>query len=484
MLKRPLATGHAALRGLLTSIGALAIAAPACAEQEAGCRIEFRNHFVRADFAYHVNGSSYLLAYYDDQRYDSMTDVHNVDTCDKIASGTSAKSPFESTLKQKGYLFKPLAIGRQTQEIFQAGPGYIATIQPESAKVVTLWTNNFLIPASPNTPQRLAMLCKTDWHADSARAQIESNLARLSRAPQACRAEITAANAGLLALEQKIERQDWMAVTTWKQAEAFIAKYTAKDVAQLLPEAQRRLQELRTAELSAMRAMPLNTLEARYRNETAQMTDEMLKASRERLIHDSLAEHTFSGNMRAYRITDDIALVAAAQHQASTQDERLLLEQTAIRHAAAPSRFFDVALKARAGTPSKSEEQHMGVFALYSMYGHIPVTANIEVTRAANGPGKVVLGTYRITLQLELRHERRNMRQSSWLGNADERVQRSVSREVTVILRPSDQRATVTADFGNLEAVRIKRGSQGGLDQEYISSDPKITCRITKVEAI
>jgi hypothetical protein len=55
---------------------------------------------------------------------------------------------------------------------------------------------------------------------------------------------------------------------------------------------------------------------------------------------------------------------------------------------------------------------------------------------------------------------------------------------VTVILRPSDQRVTGTADFGSLEAVKLKRGSQGGLDQAYISSDPHITCKITKVEAL
>lgn len=298
-----------------------------------------------------------------------------------------------------------------------------------------------------------------------------------------CEKNVAVTQQAILGIDQDEERAALAAAKSWKQLDSFIERFTQHDVAGVLPQARSQREQLRRDEIAAMRALALNDLERFWRND-ADLVPELKMLARQRLVDDSLTEKTFGGVLRAFRVTGDLHHVRSNQVLARTPDDRRRLEEVAVAHTATPGRFFRVAVAPSHGQPSRDETTHAGIFALYTLTGSIPTQAVVTVQRAADAPGVLSLGQYRVHVDAVLKTRMGKEQRSGMLGNADSDNERTAVRRVSVLVGPPTMSGAATVNFGPVSAALFKRGSAGGFEQEWVSVDPVIQVTITGVDVI
>lgn len=447
--------------------------------QENGCRIELRNNFSSGGFYYHKDGNTYLLAHYSDSRFDDTTDVHKINSCERIASGVTKESQFANTLTSKGFSNKSVGIKQGRLENFQGGDQYMVTLQSPSSSSLKIWTNNFesrdKLPVE--VKEAVAQACKIEWDGASNRNSISLNLSKLEANARICAPEVKESRLAIVRFDQNAQRVDLAKAITWKQLENFIQIFNQNDHANLVPEARSRLIAMREKEIIAMNALSMDQLEAYYEKDEAELTSEMRLLARQRLLNESLREGTFAGILRVYRVTKDMSYVAKGQSLATSPEDLLSLEQLAVQHTVAPSRFFDVKFNPRIGNPSRSESTHMGFFALYSLFGHLPISGTIELRRASNAPAQLSLGSYKVSIEIVVNYDEEIVGRTS-------KSPRQMNKLVTLVINPAAMAASANVDF-QLQAAMFKRGAGfGSNEQEYIVSDPVVSWKVSKIEVM
>lgn len=278
-------------------------------------------------------------------------------------------------------------------------------------------------------------------------------------------------------------QDDLVQARTWKQLAAFIDRYQANDVAQLLPAAQARLDQARKTELAQVQSLPLVELETFWR-QSAGEPDELRELAKTRLVQESLKQGSFAGAARAYRVSGDLDHIARRQHLARSPPERLELETLAVQATVRPATLVALSFDGRVGAGRETEEAHAGLFALYSKYGHVPVAGTLTVQRAKDSPVAMRLGRYRVNVALEMTYTRKFERKSRMLGNADRSTQERVLRRASVVIEPGAFVGKADVSFGNLVAARLQRGSQGGVEQEWIDGDPMVLMTVESIEPL
>jgi hypothetical protein len=203
-----------------------------------------------------------------------------------------------------------------------------------------------------------------------------------------------------------------------------------------------------------------------------------------RLLEDSLAEATFAGALRAYRVSGNLTHIRANQALARTPDDRRRLEEIAVGHASTPGRFFRVGITAHHGQPSRDEITHAGYFALYTMTGSVPIQGVITVQRATDAPGPLALGQYRVHVEAVLKTRLSQERSSGMLGSGSTVSDETVVRRVSVLVSAPTMSGSASVDFGALTAVRLKRGSAEGYEKAWISEEPVIQVTVVGVDVI
>ena len=153
-------------------------------------------------------------------------------------------------------------------------------------------------------------------------------------------------------------------------------------------------------------------------------------------------------------------------------------------HTATPGRFFRLSVAPSHGQSSRDETTHAGIFALYTLRGSIPTQAVVTVQRAADAPGQLLLGQYRVHVEARLSVRMGNERRSGMLGNAESDSDSAAVQRLSVLVGPPLMAGTATVNFGQVLAVSFKRGSAGGYAQEWVSEDPVVQVSITGVDVI
>ncbi len=299
----------------------------------------------------------------------------------------------------------------------------------------------------------------------------------------ACAKNAISAQRALLEIDQSEQRAALANAKSWKQLDEFIVQYERRDTADLIAAARVQLEQARRDEIAAMRAMPLDDLERFWRT-SPDLMPELRDLTRRRLMEESLAEKTFRGALRAYRVSGDISHIRTNQNLARTPDDRRRLEEIVVGNTSTPGRFFHLGISASHGQPSRDESNHLGILALYTMTGAIPIQGVVTVQRALDAPGQLALGKYRVHIEAVLKARMSVERRSSVLGNANGTNDQTISRRVTVVVGPPSMMGTASIDFGSLNVVRMQRGSAGGYDQEWLRDDPVVQVSIVGVDVI
>lgn len=332
---------------------------------------------------------------------------------------------------------------------------------------------------------RMNALCARQAPVFSTTAEWRTALALFEAAGPggACAAHAGVATAALLDIAKAEERAVLAQSTSWKLLVDFEQSYAQNDPAGLLPEARIRLDRARERELASMRGLSMDTLERFWRNGAGQ-TPEMQAASRTRLLDESLRERSFAGGLRAFRVTGDLSYVVSHQSLARTPTERRQLEEIAVARTATPGRFFSVSVSASHGAAERDETRHAGYLALYTMTGTIPAEAVVTVQRAVTAPGPLALGRYRVHVQAELRARVALQRRSGIQGNENSTNEQVYRQRTSVVVGAPSMTGSVGIKFGDITAVRMKRGAAGGFEHEAIDGDPVIVVTVVGVDVL
>lgn len=453
--------------------------------KHAACQVELRNNFSGGDVYFHRDGRAYLLTQYRDGRFDDMTEVHKLNSCDKIASGVSKDSPFSATLAGKGFVSKQLISNIDAFTFHQLNEHQMLAIKSRDKSHVKFWITSYLDRDQLPQEVRLGLLdhCQIKWDENSPRDHFVSNLSSLRQSENLCLKEVTETSLALLQFDQKSQRAELALAISWKKLESFVEKFKSNDVAKILAEAEAKLVLQKKTEIDNMLELSMPDLENFFYIGDRELTSEMLALVRQRLVDESLRENTFSGAQRAYRVTKDVSFIIRAQQLAQTTADKRVLEQLAVQLIKAPSRFFNIDINTSIGRDSQNEQKHAGVFALYTMYGYLPIDCKVALTPAPNSPVSLTHSEYKITIELTLSYDVQFYRRSRFLGSVDQKNRQESKKQLTIIWKPNATKALETTNFA-LQSVMFKRGSSGGFDQEYIASDPVLDWKIIKMEAI
>jgi hypothetical protein len=195
----------------------------------------------------------------------------------------------------------------------------------------------------------------------------------------------------------------------------------------------------------------------------------------------------FADAAAIFDATKDWSFANAMQGMARTQEERRALEEIAVQVLPDPSSLFDVKFTFNTQEPQRTEQRHLGVFALYTVSLRSRKSGMLELASAKDAPLRLQYGKYRAQATIAYQFPTKFVRESSVLGNAQrvDRVYKTLSVSVPIEIRPDGSiQGLAAVDFGIHDVMVYQRGSRGGLDVTFMSDNAEVFVTIQSLEAI
>ena len=200
------------------------------------------------------------------------------------------------------------------------------------------------------------------------------------------------------------------------------------------------------------------------------------------LIGAMRAENSFEGYYHAYLLLQDPSDARKASRLASKPEHQAMIENLAVATLAEKTRLIDFEVQISAGA-SQREEGSCWMFCRYNfraikqLYGQIQVKAN-----KPGSPMQLRVGTYVAKFEVTVDQPRHYLRASNWLGSADRQEVHQEKANFSVTLAPPIFTASQAIRLPTLEIAFMQRGSAGGEEGHWATSDPTVTVRLKSLE--
>jgi hypothetical protein len=240
-------------------------------------------------------------------------------------------------------------------------------------------------------------------------------------------------------------------------------------------------------EIARLKAMPLPQLDSYYEKEIIEnpkeKRKEVIDLVKNRLIEENLKLGNFQGCLRAAQVSGNPRYVTEHLNLVKTITDKKDLEQFTVLHTDDLNNFFDVDFKPKLGKSGIAHTEHMGFFALHSDAATKEISGILNIAKSKTAPSELSLGHYRLTITITMHLPSRFIRQSRWLGNADQNIDHTETTTVTADVGSPNMSASKSINF-TVTTAGTTRGSQGGLDQRAPTGDPTFVVDIVKAEVI
>lgn len=240
-------------------------------------------------------------------------------------------------------------------------------------------------------------------------------------------------------------------------------------------------------EIARLKAMPLAQLDSYYEKEiiknSKEKRKEIIDLVKNRLIEENIKLDTFQGYLRAAQISGNPRYVTEHINLAKTTEDKKSLEQFTVLRTDDLNNFFDVDFKPKLGKSGIAHTEHMGFFALHSDAATKEISGILDISKSNKAPSNLSLGHYRLTINITMHLPSRFIRQSRWLGNADQKIDYTETTTVTADVSPPSMSASKSVNF-TVTTAGTKRGSMGGLDERSPTGEPTFVVDIVKAEVI
>ncbi len=201
------------------------------------------------------------------------------------------------------------------------------------------------------------------------------------------------------------------------------------------------------------------------------------------LINKMRTQNTFEGYYQAYLLIKDPEDARKASLMARSDEHRSKLEHMAVATLTDKNRLFDFDLRLASASTS-SREGRCWMACSYNFTASRPVTGQLNVRLQPSSPIKLKQATYKVIFVAQVHMPRRKIRQSRWLGNYDGPDDISYTREISAVVSSPNYTANVDVQIGNLDVAFFQRGSAGGYEGAYATSNASIQLRLKTVELI
>lgn len=201
------------------------------------------------------------------------------------------------------------------------------------------------------------------------------------------------------------------------------------------------------------------------------------------LINKMRAQNTFEGYYQSYLLIKDPEDARKASLTARTDEHRSKLEHMAVATLTDKNRLFDFDLRLTPSTTSSSEGS-CWIACNYNFKASRPVAGQLNIRLQPTSPIKLKQATYKVIFTAQIYMPRRKIRQSSWLGNYDGSDDISYAQDISIIVLPPNYIANAAVQLGSLDVAFFQRGSAGGYEGAYATSNASVQLKLKSVELI
>jgi hypothetical protein len=202
-----------------------------------------------------------------------------------------------------------------------------------------------------------------------------------------------------------------------------------------------------------------------------------------KLINAMRAQKTFEGYYNAYLLIQDPEDARKASALSVTDEHRVKIENMAVTTLVDKNRLFDFDFRLNPSSTTSSEGG-CWMACRYNFSAERSVTGQISVRMQPNSPIKLKQGSYKVVLSAQVNMPRRKIRSSAWLGNYDGADDINFSRDIAITVAPPNYSASIASQLGSLNVAFFQRGSAGGYEGSWATSNAAIQIRIKSVELI
>ena len=202
-----------------------------------------------------------------------------------------------------------------------------------------------------------------------------------------------------------------------------------------------------------------------------------------KLITAMRAQNSFEGFYNVYLLMQDPEDARKASQLARTDEHRAKLEHMAVATLADKNRLFDFDLRLNA-TSTTSREGRCLMFCNYNFTASRPLAGQLTVQMQPNSPIKLKQASYRVMFTAQIEMPRRKIRESRWKGNYDGPDNVSYAQEFSATVSPPNYSASLPVPLGNLVVAFFERGSAGGYESTYATSNASVQLKLKSVELL
>ena len=202
-----------------------------------------------------------------------------------------------------------------------------------------------------------------------------------------------------------------------------------------------------------------------------------------KLVNAMRAQNTFEGYYNVYLLLQDPEDARKASQLARTDEHRAKLEHMAVATLVDKNRLVDFDLHLTNANTTTSEGS-CWMRCRYNFSAMRQVRGELSVSVRRNSPVPLKLGRYKVTLQAVTTLPRRKIRSSSWLGNYDGPDNATINNDLVVTLAPPNYSVKLPVNVAHLQLAFFERGSAGGYEGSWATSDATVRLQIKSVELL
>ena len=202
-----------------------------------------------------------------------------------------------------------------------------------------------------------------------------------------------------------------------------------------------------------------------------------------KLIMAMRGQNTFEGYYNAYLLIQDPEDARKASQLVRNDEHRAKMEHVAVATLVDKNRLFDFDLQLNR-SPTSTYEGSCLFFCRYNFTASRAIQGRATVAFRPTSPIKLKLAKYKVTLSAEVFMPRHKVRASSWLGNYNGSDDVVLKNAIEVVVMPPSYTATIPVDIGTLPVAFFQRGSAGGYEGIWATSDARISVQIKSVELV
>lgn len=202
-----------------------------------------------------------------------------------------------------------------------------------------------------------------------------------------------------------------------------------------------------------------------------------------KLITAMRAQTSFEGYYNVYLLLQDPEDARKASQLARTEEHRAKLEHMAVATLADKNRLFDFDLRLSA-TSTSSQEGRCLMFCNYNFTASRPLSGQLVVQMLPTSPIKLKQASYLVVFSAQIDMPRRKIRESRWKGNYDGPDNVSYAKEFSATVSPPNYSASLPVPLGNLVVAFFERGSAGGYEGTYATSNASVQLKLKSVELL